>query len=294
MRMNRKAALAAGATLGIAFLTACSDSPTAPTASPVPLKPAFLVGDVVGTLVNNVPQPGRLTICKEGNVNGTFTVTHVNVSGGTGTSAGAGFVVATGECRIAAVGNSASGSAIEVTVNETSAGLVSTSEQDVVDADGSGPGAPVVGSQFSPRAANPYTINIIHGTRLTFVNHVEPPGNEGCTPGYWKQEQHFGNWAPVSLGQTFAGAGFTFGFTGTLLEGLNANGGGINALARHAAAAYLNSFSSGVDYAYTTAQVLAIANGTGIYSGLSVEARKDLLAAANEGVGGCPLARAEL
>ena len=44
MRMNRKAALATGASLGIAFLAACSDSPTAPAA--VVSTPSFAIGDI--------------------------------------------------------------------------------------------------------------------------------------------------------------------------------------------------------------------------------------------------------
>ena len=67
-----------------------------------------------------------------------------------------------------------------------------------------------------------------------------------------------------------------------------------SALARQAAAAYLNALSGDVDYAYTSSEVLAIANGAGIDSGLTIEERKDLLDAANNGVGGCPLGRAEL
>jgi hypothetical protein len=64
-------------------------------------------------------------------------------------------------------------------------------------------------------------------------------------------------------------------------------GGGNNALARHAVAALLNSASGGVDYEFSTAQVLDIVQGDGAYAGLSVEQRKDLLAVANER--GCPL-----
>jgi hypothetical protein len=78
----------------------------------------------------------------------------------------------------------------------------------------------------------------------------------------------------------------------TLGVAIQLGGGGSNALARHATAALLNALGgvpnadgTTVDYPYTVAQVIqmvqdAVANGT-------IEATKDLLAAANEL--GCPL-----
>jgi hypothetical protein len=76
----------------------------------------------------------------------------------------------------------------------------------------------------------------------------------------------------------------------TLLTALGLNGGQTNRLASQGVAALLNAASgSGVNYQYTTAQVIAIVQGTGAYAGLSVEARKNLLDAANNGLGGCPL-----
>jgi hypothetical protein len=118
-------------------------------------------------------------------------------------------------------------------------------------------------------------------------------GGEGCTPGYWKQPQHFDSW-PVPLSTTLAGAGFTN--TGwpagtTLLEALSFQGGPTvqdakNILLRQAAAAYLNSLS--IAYAFTTADVVSMVNDA-LASGdrdtiLDV---KDVLDAANNG--GCPL-----
>jgi hypothetical protein len=185
MRMNRKAALAAGAGIAVAFLGACSDSATGPSAASArPSAPSFAVGDAIGDLVTSVPAVGRVTICKVGNVAGTFTVTGVSDQGGTGTSAGAGFVVQPGECRVAAFGNSSSGSAWAVTVTETSAGLQSVVEQGVLDEnEGADPG-PVVGGESPAAPGTVYTINLIHGYRLTFTNNVEA----GCTytQGFWK------------------------------------------------------------------------------------------------------------
>jgi hypothetical protein len=119
------------------------------------------------------------------------------------------------------------------------------------------------------------------------LNGPPPPsGGQGCTPGYWKQKQHFDSWtAPYTPQTTFASA-FGVGPNITLLQALQSGGGGEQALLRHATAALLNSASGGVDYAYTTAQVItlvkdAYANQT------TYEGAKDLLAGENER--GCPL-----
>ena len=91
-----------------------------------------------------------------------------------------------------------------------------------------------------------------------------PPGGEGCTPGFWKQSQHFDSWAGFSPDQSFNdvfGVNVTLSTGGndaTLLEALQSGGGGINALARHAVAALLNASSPGVDSDFTTAQVIAL------------------------------------
>lgn len=112
----------------------------------------------------------------------------------------------------------------------------------------------------------------------------EPPqGGEGCTPGYWKQDQHFDSWVGYSPDDLFADV-FGVAYPGTLAEAADANGGDENALARHAVAALLNA-SSSVDYYYTEAEVIAIvqdAFATGDYEGA-----KDLFEYQNEL--GCPL-----
>ena len=92
---------------------------------------------------------------------------------------------------------------------------------------------------------------------------------EGCTPGYWKVRQHFDSWVGYSPDMDFSAV---FGRTITiswkmvgrpmatedpsLLQALWANGGGINALARHAVAALLNASSPDVAYAYTVGQII--------------------------------------
>ena len=118
-----------------------------------------------------------------------------------------------------------------------------------------------------------------------------PPGGEGCTPGYWKQSQHFDSWtAPYdptdSFNATF-GVNVTLSGGTTLLGALQSGGGGINALARHATAALLNAASPGVDSDFTTAQVIALVQDAIAPGGITIEAAHQLLAAANEQ--GCPL-----
>ena len=124
---------------------------------------------------------------------------------------------------------------------------------------------------------------------------------EGCTPGYWKQSQHFGNWAdPYDPADTFVGAGPTGGpyfeavaghGTVTLLQVLQQGGGGWHAAGRHLVAALLNA-SSGIDFAYSPDEVVTAfqtawnSNPQGDPSAL-----KEMFEDYNEL--GCPLGRAE-
>jgi len=112
---------------------------------------------------------------------------------------------------------------------------------------------------------------------------TQPPGNfEGFTPGYWKQKQHFSSWVGYTTNQSFE---TTFGVViagsnYSLLEALGLGGGGVNALMRHAVAALLNASNGGVNYKYSTAQVISMvqnAFATGNY-----EATKNLFEAENE------------
>ncbi|MEE8428687.1 MAG: hypothetical protein V3S33_04205 [Gammaproteobacteria bacterium] len=121
----------------------------------------------------------------------------------------------------------------------------------------------------------------------------EPPTGvvEGCTPGYWKQRQHFDSWVAFSPGDKFEDA-----FPGvnaatgnkTLLKVLKTGGGKSKALGRHAVAALLNASSPDVDYMYDVngvQQIVSDAYAAGTKE--SFNAAKDVLRAANEQ--GCPL-----
>jgi hypothetical protein len=115
-----------------------------------------------------------------------------------------------------------------------------------------------------------------------------PPPGDGCTPGFWKNSA--GSWPPTgySTGQDFDVVFGVDAFTPniTLLQALNLGGGGINALARHAVAALLNSSHPGVDYDLSTAAVITAVQDA--VNGGDIEGTKNELAALNER--SCPLA----
>jgi hypothetical protein len=130
----------------------------------------------------------------------------------------------------------------------------------------------------------------------TTMTTTTPPGNEGCTPGFWKQPQHFDSW-PDELSQdtTLLEAGFigTGNDDATLLEALSFQGGPTvqdakNILLRAAVAALLNSFT--VDYPLTTAEVISMVNeALATNDRATILALAELLDGFNNGEGGCPL-----
>jgi hypothetical protein len=134
-------------------------------------------------------------------------------------------------------------------------------------------------------------------TSTTTTTTPPPPGQEGCTPGFWKQPQHFDSWPSgvtpdMLVGDVFSAATGDFA-DATLLEALSFQGGpGVDGateiLLRAAVAAYLNSFA--VDYPLTTAEVVSQVNAA-----LASGSRSTMLALAstldanNNGIAGCPL-----
>jgi hypothetical protein len=126
---------------------------------------------------------------------------------------------------------------------------------------------------------------------------VVRPGGQGCTPGFWKQTQHFDSWvgfAPTDSFEAVFGVDVTLRAPGpgqvtiddpTLLQALQAAGGGVNALARHAVSALLNASNPDVSSDFTTAEVIALVQDA-IASG-DLATAQALLAAANEQE--CPL-----
>lgn len=112
-----------------------------------------------------------------------------------------------------------------------------------------------------------------------------PPDGEGCTPGYWKQKQHFDSWSVNPPGESFSTV-FGVDYDMTLLEALKTGGGGEKALGRHATAAYLNALSLDVAYHYSVNEIIAIVQGA--YATGEFETAKDLLEAQNDPTF-CPL-----
>jgi uncharacterized repeat protein (TIGR01451 family) len=93
-------------------------------------------------------------------------------------------------------------------------------------------------------------------------------GNEGCTPGYWKN--HTGAWASTgyttgqTLGSVFAEVDPSLA-NRSLLQALSFKGGNTlvgaeQILLRAAVAALLNASHDGVDYVYTEAEIIAWVN----------------------------------
>lgn len=122
------------------------------------------------------------------------------------------------------------------------------------------------------------------GVIAHYYNSPLPPvETQGCTPGYWKQRQHFDSWVGYVPSQQFSSI-FADAFPGqTLLQVLSAGGGGKTALGRHTVAALLNA--SAAVSGLTTAQVVAAFNAA-IDSG-DFETQKNVFEGLNEL--GCPL-----
>lgn len=129
------------------------------------------------------------------------------------------------------------------------------------------------------------------GILVEFFNSAIPTtgGGEGCTPGYWKQSQHFDSWVGYTQNQLFSSV-FEDAFPGKTLLEVISNGGNTagEALGRHTVAALLNAAAgSGVSYDLTTAQVIAGFNAAWPGTKNQLNAQKAIFAGFNEQV--CPL-----
>lgn len=113
-------------------------------------------------------------------------------------------------------------------------------------------------------------------------------GGEGCTPGYWKQRQHFDSWPDPYDPTDLFSEHFEDAFPGmTLVQVLGNGGGGLNALGRHTVAALLNSASSGVSFEDSPAQVVSAFNNVFPGTNRQYEQLKNRFARLNERL--CPL-----
>ena len=112
--------------------------------------------------------------------------------------------------------------------------------------------------------------------------------NDGCTPGYWKQPQHFDSWVSYSTGDSYDntfGVSSSFGSSFTLLQAASQGGGGENALGRHAVAALLNTQNDDVNYSFEQDEVISLVQDA--YNSGNYEGAKNILAGENEQ--SCPL-----
>ena len=135
-------------------------------------------------------------------------------------------------------------------------------------------------------------------TTVTFYNAEEPvPLTEGCTPGYWKQSQHFDSWpagftTDQTVGSIFTGIDASLSGESllTALQGGGGSGlvGAERILLRAAVAALLNSGS--VAYPYSEAYIISAVDAalaTGDRDAILTLATT--LDNANNGAGGCTL-----
>ena len=97
------------------------------------------------------------------------------------------------------------------------------------------------------------------------------PGNEGCSPGFWKNapKNHPGAYPTtgVTPTTTLASVGFNVNASITFDSALNNGGGGVDALLRQAAAAYLNAASTGVNYPIEPASAVVSLVNTALAGG---------------------------
>ena len=111
---------------------------------------------------------------------------------------------------------------------------------------------------------------------------------QGCSPGFWKQEQHFAQWPALYLPEgPLAEALGLDALEGnpSLLDGLQDGGGGLAALMRQAIAGILNAAHADLAYPYTVEEVLALIKAA--FTTGEFEPVKDMFEAANESE--CPL-----
>lgn len=139
---------------------------------------------------------------------------------------------------------------------------------------------------------------------FTVIGHAL--GNQGCTPGFWKNSKHFSLWTGYAPTQTVNSvfsvpATFPDGSDGsslanaTLAGALSFKGGSdlngaAQILLRAATSALLNASNPNVAYSMTTSQIVSSVN-TALASGSRDQILNlaTTLDNANNGAGGCPL-----
>lgn len=147
----------------------------------------------------------------------------------------------------------------------------------------------VAGSLLVP-IGNALWSQVLGMTGMVHTGDFPQPGpGQGCTPGFWKQPQHFTNWPAGYSPEDLVGDVFAVAATGnpSLLEALETGGGGEAALLRHAVAALLNAAHPDVNFPLAVGQVIQLVQDA--YASGEFEQAKNELEQANEL--GCDLSR---
>jgi len=124
-------------------------------------------------------------------------------------------------------------------------------------------------SQYTYWEKNPG--GAIFWLEVTYEEEEEEPGEEGCTPGFWKNnadKKGASAWYCYAPGDDFnvefgipevelRAKGKNVYTNPTLLDALNANGSGVNLMARAAVAALLNACNPDVLYPLTSDEIIA-------------------------------------
>ena len=131
-----------------------------------------------------------------------------------------------------------------------------------------------------------YKVLGISGTiHIAEFTDTPAPPNQGCTPGFWKQEQHFSFWPDGYEPDMIFDEVFGVGSNQSMLEVLWEGGGGATALMRQAVAALLNAAHEEISYAHLPDEVIALVQIA--FENEDYEATKDMLEDAKKA--GCPL-----
>lgn len=275
----RTTALAMMGSVATLLSLGCSSDPA--TTPQEPARPSLAVVNQAG---DGQVDPEEFELCKYGS-SATFDYTVVDHNNADAVSTGQ-VTLADGECRVLVL-SGGFGSSVSVTEQVPAGFLLDhvdvTSLANGVTNTTTQTSATVTGTASGAKSSPPST-----GTLAQFYNVPEPPppGGEGCTPGYWKQSQHFDSWPAPYTPSTLFSAVFEDAFPGwTLLQVLQNGGGGLDALGRHTVAALLNAASSGVNYNLTVQGVIDGFNN--VFPGGDYEGQKNIFAGFNEQ--GCPL-----
>ena len=269
-RMRFASAIVGGAVVALT-LAACSatDRVAAPLSS----------SNTVASWEGN-ELPGYVRVCKAGGPAGTYTF-NVSVVGGGSHYLNWGPTSTLVFDGLTAICNNVytpilddtweAGETAQVTVSEVLAEGMTVSSIDVYNVI-----LPFPGYVTTLTGTNTVTVTTgpLDRFKLNYYNATlppPPPGGFGCTPGYWKQSQHFDSWVPTGLspnqtvGSLFANAAIHGLGSATLVQGLSFKGGSTLAgaagnLLRAAIAAQLNARHDDVGAPLTAAAMIASVN----------------------------------